>query len=74
MPRLTNYLFSNGDLDSALRNQEIACKQKVESIPQNQFLSTPIDDVIDHIVSQVSIDPLCIYEDSMEMNAGRNKS
>jgi hypothetical protein len=67
MPRLTNYLFSNGDLGSALRNQEIACKQKVESIPQDQFLSTPIDDVIDHIVSQVSIDPLCIYEDSMEM-------
>lgn len=67
MSRSANYLFSKGDLDSALRNQEIACKQKIESIPQNQFLSTPIDDVIDHIVSQVSVNPLCIYENSMEM-------
>ena len=73
MPNLTNYLFSNGDLDSALRNQESVCKQKVESIPKDQFLSTPIDDVIDHVVSQILVSPLRIYEDSMEMTQEETK-
>jgi NTP pyrophosphatase (non-canonical NTP hydrolase) len=67
MHRSFNYLFSDGDLDSELRDQEDVCKQKTESIPKDQFLATPIDDIIDHIANQVMVEPLYIYEESMEM-------
>ncbi len=73
MHRIDNYLFSSGDLDSALRNQDNACKQKVESIPKDQFLSTPIEDIIDHIADQLLVTPLTIYEDSMEMTQEETK-
>lgn len=67
MPRLVNYLFSNGDLDASLRNLADSSKEKVENIPKDQFLSTPIDDVIDHITSQLHVAPIELYEDAMEM-------
>lgn len=65
--RYDDYLFSDGDLDATLRNHGEGSKQKVEGIPKDHFLSIPIDDVVANIVDQLTIIPLVIYEESMEM-------
>ena len=66
--RKNNVLFFDGDLSTTLENHLRSAKDKVASIPKEQFLATPIDNLIDHISDKLYVEPLQIYEDSMEMN------
>lgn len=66
--RKDNVLFCNGELYETLENHLRSAEEKVNSISSEQFLAAPIDDLIEHISNQLYVEPLKIYEDSMEMN------
>jgi hypothetical protein len=61
--RERNYLFADFDLADSLRANQAGIQEQVDRIPIDQFLNSPYDDVIEHIVSQNIIEPLVIYED-----------
>ncbi|MEP4891826.1 MAG: hypothetical protein ABJV04_17525 [Aliiglaciecola sp.] len=67
MLRRDNLLFYEGDLHGTLDNQTRQINEKVNAIPKDQFLSTPEEDLIEHLCSQLHIEPLELHEDSMEM-------
>lgn len=67
MRRRDNLLFYEGDLHGTLDNQTRQINEKVNAIPKDQFLSTPEEDLIEHLCSQLHIEPLELHEDSMEM-------
>lgn len=66
-------LFCDGDLDDALRQHRMKIQENVDSIPQNQILSTPHDTLVQHIVSEMHIEPLTLYEDRMVMDQQETK-
>lgn len=57
------YLFADFDLSDALRANQERIQEQVDHIPKDQFLNSPYDDVIEHLVSEITIEPLIIYED-----------
>jgi len=59
--------FSEGDLDATLRHPFEPIPTRVDSIPRDQFLATSEDDLVEHIYSQIKIEPLVLYEDRMDM-------
>jgi len=61
--RERNYLFADFDLSEFLRAKQAGIQGQVDSIPKDQFLNSPYDDVIEYLVSQNTIEPLIIYED-----------
>jgi hypothetical protein len=61
--RERNYLFADFDLSDSLRANQAGIQEQVDRIPKDQFLNSPYDDVIEHLVSQNTIEPLTIYED-----------
>lgn len=63
-----NTLFCGGDLSAVLDNHAKSAKDKVDAIHQDQFLATPADDVVAHIVNTLYVNPLEIYEDRAEMD------
>lgn len=67
MRRRDNLLFYEGDLHGTLGNQTRQISEKVNAIPKDQFLSTPEEDLVDHVCSGLHIEPLTLHEDSMEM-------
>ena len=67
MSRRDNLLFYEGDLHGTLDNQIRQITEKVNSIPKDQFLASPEEDLVEHIYGQLHIEPLVLYEDSMEM-------
>jgi len=60
-------LFCEGDLDHTLRNHNGQIAAKVDVIPKDQFLAIPEEDLVEHIYSEIYVEPLTLYEDSMEM-------
>ncbi len=62
-----NLLFFNGNLDATLRAQQGSIDSRVDSIPHDQFLNTSIEELIQHVLSTLIIEPLTIYEDKAEM-------
>jgi hypothetical protein len=62
-----NYLFSKGDLFSALGVQTRSVSRLVEEIPRDQFLATSVDTLVEHLVAKLAIDPLVLHEDQMSM-------
>lgn len=66
-------LFYEGDLGEELRQHKQKIQQKVDSIPQAQFLSTPVDILVQHIVDEFHIEPLTLYEDRMVMDQQETK-
>lgn len=67
MRRRDNLLFYEGDLHGTLDNYTRQISEKVNAISKDQFLSTPEDDLVDHVYSELHIEPLTLHEDSMEM-------
>lgn len=65
-----NYLFSKGDMFSALDGQNRAIPGLVEKIPRDQFLATSVDTLVEHLMSQLAIEPLVLHEDQMSMEQG----
>ncbi len=61
--RERNYLFADFNLSDSLRANQEGIQEQVDRIPKDQFLNSPHDDVIEHLVSQNTIEPITIYED-----------
>ncbi|OFW26869.1 MAG: hypothetical protein A3H27_01150 [Acidobacteria bacterium RIFCSPLOWO2_02_FULL_59_13] len=66
-------LFYEGDLGEALRQHAQKVQQKVDSIPQDQFLASPDDTLVQHVLPEFIIEPLTIYEDRMVMDQQETK-
>jgi len=62
-----NYSFCEGDLGDTLRAHQKSILTKVDSIPCDQFMNAQSEEIVDHIISDMSIEPLVIYEDRAEM-------
>jgi hypothetical protein len=68
-----NMLFSDGDLDSILRTLVPQMQEKVDAIPKDQFLATPEQALLDHILELMRVNPIVLYEESMEMEQNETK-
>lgn len=63
-----NTLFWDGDLSATLDNHARSAREKVDKINKDQFLSTPMDDIVAYIVNELYVTPLTLYEDRAEMD------
>ncbi len=68
-----DYLLCEGDLDATLRAHQASIASKVDSIPRDQFMNARPEEVVDHIFSEMAVEPLVIYEDRAEMEQGETK-
>lgn len=68
-----NYLFSDGDLATTLDQQTRSIKGLVEQIPQSQFLATSAETLIENIVDRLTVSPLVLHEDQMQMEQAEVK-
>ena len=66
-------LFYGGDLYSGLRAHLEKAKEKVDSLPKEQFLGTPEEDLIEHLYSLLVLHPITIHEDAMAMDQQETK-
>lgn len=63
----TSQLFSDGQLSAALDAKLAGIKDTVYSIPREQFLSTSVDTLMEHVLGPLTIEPLTLHEDQMRM-------
>ena len=70
---MEDYLFAQGDLHATLRAYERLVSEKVDAIPRDQFMNAQPEEVIDHILSEMTVEPLKIYEDRAEMEDRETK-
>ncbi len=61
-------LFCSGDLDAVLRAHAQTLGSKVDGIPQDQFMNAPEDELMAHIVEQLTVEPLVLHEDQAQMD------
>ncbi len=66
--RREDYLFAEGNLDATLRSHQSAISAKIDAIPRDQFMNAQPEEIIDHVLSEVTVEPLVIYEDRAEMD------
>ncbi|WP_426073296.1 hypothetical protein [Janthinobacterium sp. DSP2-3-3] len=63
-----NYLFHDGDLSSTLDDARAAATEAVSLLPRDQFLSTSIDTLVEHLTAQHHIEPLQLLEEHTTMD------
>lgn len=68
-----DYLFADGDLDATLRAHQGSIAAKIDAIPRDQFMNAQPEEIIDHILSAMTVEPLVIYEDRAEMDQRETK-
>lgn len=68
-----DHLFSKYDLSSAIRGHKDKAQEKVDAIPQDQFLSSEDSVLIDHVYSDLKILPVELYDDQKEMDTAETK-
>jgi hypothetical protein len=68
-----NYLFSEGDLARGLDANRRRIRELVDAIHREQFLATSVDTICEHIVAQLTVDPLVLHEDKMTMEHAETK-
>ena len=73
MRREPNYLFSKYDLHSVIQGQKEKAKEKVDSIPERQFLHSSDEELFEHVFSEFEIMTLELYEDRIEIDQGETK-
>jgi len=60
-------LFFEGDLSETIRNYFAKVNEKIDLLSKEQFLNTPEEELVEHFVTSLSIEPLVLFEDSKEM-------
>lgn len=63
-----DYLFAEGDLDATMRAHQATISAKIDAIPRDQFMNAQPEEVVAHIMSAMTVEPLVIYEDRAEMD------
>jgi len=72
MPR-DNLLFYEGDLDAILRSHQGSISSRVDSIQRDQFLNTSSEELVQHILQALLVEPLTLYEDRAELEQRETK-
>jgi hypothetical protein len=68
-----SYLFQNSGISQVLDAHASQCQQKVDAISRDRFLATPVDDLVEFVVADMTIEPLVIYEESNDERAKRDR-
>ncbi len=63
-----NNLFTACNLNIILKNNCSSVIHQVESIPENEFISTPPEVIITNVLSKNSIHPLIVHKDNIKMH------
>ena len=66
-------LFFEPDLESQLRARERQVAAKVNGIPENQFLVSSDQDVVEHIVPQLTVEPIVLQLEATTMKQGETQ-
>lgn len=64
----TNQLFSDAELSAVLDSKVASIKDSVYSIPREQFLATSADTLVEHLLGPLTVEPLVLHEDQMQMD------
>ena len=68
-----NSLFASGYLGDLLRQKLERVSPTVDSILKDQLLATPALDLLEHIYSQLAVEPLTLHEDRMQSSEAETK-
>ena len=63
--RNPNLLFFENDLDSQLRSRQQKVSRAVDDIPEQQFLISNDQELVDHIVAGLTVEPLMLREEAV---------
>jgi hypothetical protein len=63
-----NFLFAQEDLRDIFSAQLKTAEKNIDAIPSAQLRGTSTDGLIEHIASQIYIEPLAIYEERMTLD------
>ena len=58
--RTRGYLFTELDLDNQLRERQLQVAAKVGGIPESQFLISSDQDVVEHVIPQLVVEPIVL--------------
>ena len=63
-----NILFFEEDLDAQLRARQQSVSRAVDRIPKDQFLVSSDQEIVDHVVAGLSVEPIVLREEKMTMD------
>ena len=63
-----NILFFEEDLDAQLRARQQSVSSAVDRIPKDQFLVSSDQEIVDHVVAGLSVEPIVLREEKTTMN------
>lgn len=63
-----NMLFCEEDLDRQLANCKRRVGETVTDIPKDQFLISTDEDLLNHLLPELAVEPLVLHKDSISMN------
>ena len=63
-----NLLFFEEDLDAQLRARQQSVSGVVDGIPKDQFLISSDQELIDHVVAELTVEPIVLREEATTMN------
>lgn len=63
-----NLLFFEEDLDAQLRARQQQISAVVDGIPKDQFLVSSDQELIDHVVAGLTVEPIALREEATTMN------
>ena len=65
--RTRDYLFTELDLDHQLRERQLKVASKVDAILESQFLVSSDQEVVEHVVSQLFVEPIVLQLNATTM-------
>ena len=63
-----NILFSERDLDHQLRVRQQRVAAAIDAIPKEQFLISSDEEIVDHVLPGLTVEPLVLQEDQTTMD------
>lgn len=69
----SEFLFRDGDVRVQIEHHFTKAADKIDSIPDAQFLATTDDEITDHVVSELQVHPLELNEEEMRMQQEETK-
>ena len=63
-----NVLFFEEDLHAQLRARQLSISSKVDNVPQDQFLISSEQELIEHVVASLTVEPVVLLEEGKTMD------
>jgi len=57
-------LFLQDDLDQQLRGRRMQVAQTVNQIPEDKFLASSTEELVEHVISRAEVEPLVLHDES----------